>query len=137
MNPLLFLIEIRFLTKELGSNKALWGHKAGNLSLDMAKSQLETDRGQLDKDLKDLLGKLQLDPRGLTRGEMDTKAQQLMVQMMSVASRSKSIASLTKGNNANILDGAKAVSDSLSDMLKLMNQVLFSFSSTSKPTDFG
>lgn len=60
----------QFLTKELGSNKALWGHKAGNLSLDMAKSQLETDRGQLDKDLKDLLGKLQLDPRGLTRGEM-------------------------------------------------------------------
>lgn len=46
-----------------------------------------------------------------------------MVQMMSVASRSKSIASLTKGTQANILDGAKAVSDSLSDMLKLMNQV--------------
>jgi len=110
----------QLLTKELGSTKALWGHKTGVMSLDMAKSQLETDRGMLDKDLKDLLGRLQLDPRGLTKGELDTKAQQLMVQMMSVASRSKTIASMTKGTNSNILDGAKAVSDSLTDMLKLM-----------------
>ena len=58
------------MSKELGSAKALWGHKAGNLSLDMARSQLETDSTQLEKDMTEFLTKLQYDLKNVTRSEV-------------------------------------------------------------------
>lgn len=79
------------------------------------------DKRAFASTVNDLLALVRLDPRGLQRHDMDTRAQQLAAQALSLCSGAKQMAAF--GNTA-LIQGAQAIAMSLTDTLGLINNVL-------------
>lgn len=90
--------------------------------------------------MKDLIHAAQVNPHSLNRKyafvlpitdlsrDLDAKAVDITSHLMSMAGGIKTLQAESRPKASSLLDGAKAVSDSLTDMLALMGQVSIFFS---------
>jgi len=110
----------KFLSNELGTKKANWNNN-GKLTRDQLINAMMSDKKALASAINELLATIRMDPRGLQRQGMDVRAQELARLMLSLGNGARALAEF---DGVPILDGAKAVSDALADMLALVNGIL-------------
>lgn len=109
----------RTLAGELGSTPVAWGQPPANLTESELEKQFQATKTNLVNGLGDLLGQARLGPNGLNRNTLDAKARELALELRSIATMARTLTALNDAH-APLLDGAKAVSDSVADLLKLL-----------------
>lgn len=107
------------LASELGSAPVSWGAAPSHLSEQDLDKQFLTHKTNLANGLNDLLGQARLGPNNLNRNQLDAKSKELAMELRSIATCAKHLSSLNP-DKVPLLDGAKAVADSVADLLKLM-----------------
>jgi len=107
----------RILAADLSTGRGNWGK--GALTEDQWNKQLNAYKGDLNRDMTDMLGLLRSGGAGLQRQNLDLKAKNLHLSTLNVITAARNLATLNE-DNAPLLDGAKAVCDSMADMLALI-----------------
>jgi len=112
----------RALANELGTLKGNWGKPQGMSEEEWAK-QFQHHKGNLAKGLQDLLGQARLGVNNLNRNNLDARTKELVMEMMSMATAARNLAAYNE-DNAPMLDGAKAVADSLAALMGLLGNAM-------------
>jgi hypothetical protein len=126
----------RTLAGELGSTPVAWGQPPGNLQESDLEKQFQAMRStfkthylmgilsnlvlaNLVTGIGDLLGQARLGPNALNRNVLDAKSRDLALELRSIATVARTLTALNDAH-APLLDGAKAVADSVADLMKLL-----------------
>jgi len=108
----------KLLSKDLASGKGAWGKK-GALTEENWQKQFERNRTQLADDMKDFLGACTLVDGKLDRKQLDIKCTAMHMNVASLVTAARNLAVLNE-DNVPLLDGAKALCDSLADLMSLV-----------------
>eukprot|EP01125_Pyxidicula_operculata_P006606 TRINITY_DN227_c1_g2_i1.p1 TRINITY_DN227_c1_g2~~TRINITY_DN227_c1_g2_i1.p1 ORF type:complete len:2180 (-),score=747.59 TRINITY_DN227_c1_g2_i1:16-6117(-) len=111
------------LSSDLGSAPVRWGAPPGTYTeQDWHKHYLQ-HKANVSKGVNDLLGEVRLNPNNLKREVIDAKCKELALEMRGLASCARNLAALSD-DNIPLLDGSKAVADSVTDLMKLITGAL-------------
>jgi len=113
------------LASDLGETKANWARQAPPTTLgeEEWKKQFDTHKANIARGVAELLGQAKLGPGSLNRNNLDAKTKELAVEMKSMATGARNLAAFND-DNVPLLDGAKAVADSVADLMKLLSGAL-------------
>eukprot|EP01128_Nolandella_sp_AFSM9_P012687 TRINITY_DN951_c0_g2_i2.p1 TRINITY_DN951_c0_g2~~TRINITY_DN951_c0_g2_i2.p1 ORF type:complete len:2415 (-),score=843.80 TRINITY_DN951_c0_g2_i2:361-7515(-) len=111
-----------FLSNELGTIKGNWGPPQGMSEGEWLK-QYEKHRANITAGINDMLGQARLGLDSLNRNNLDAKSKEMVMEMMSMATAARNISAYNH-DQAPLLDGAKAVADSLAGLMSLLGDAL-------------
>lgn len=111
-----------FLSNELGTIKGNWGKPEGMSEAEWMK-QYEKHRANITAGINDMLGQARLGLDNLNRNNLDAKSKEMVLEMMSMATAARNLAAYNN-DQAPLLDGAKAVADSLASLMNLLGNAL-------------
>lgn len=111
-----------FLSNELGTIKGNWGSPQGMSEAEWLK-QYEKHRGNITAGINDMLGQARLGLNNLNRNNLDARSKEMVMEMMSMATAARNIAAYNN-DQAPLLDGAKAVADSLAGLMNLLGNAM-------------
>lgn len=113
------LLAAKALTAELGNGVEGFG-ASGSLTADQWKDQMNTYMNGMNSDIMKLLDQARMDPSHFDKNALDGTAKSLHSQVIGMAIAAKNIAALD--GNTPLLNGAKAVSESISRLLGSLNK---------------
>jgi len=108
----------KMLSNELATQKGMWGQK-GAATEDQWNSKFNDHKTLLNQGVSDLLGMVKLGDGKMNRQNLDVKAKDLMMNMMNMSQAARAL-NAHNADNAPLLDGAKAVADSMADLMSLL-----------------
>jgi len=85
--------------------------------------QFQTHKANVAKGVNDLMGQARLGINNLNRNNLDKTSKELLMEMMSMATAARNLAAYNE-ENAPMLDGAKAVADSLAALMGLLGTAM-------------
>eukprot|EP01125_Pyxidicula_operculata_P006605 TRINITY_DN227_c1_g1_i1.p1 TRINITY_DN227_c1_g1~~TRINITY_DN227_c1_g1_i1.p1 ORF type:complete len:2471 (-),score=884.91 TRINITY_DN227_c1_g1_i1:132-7544(-) len=108
----------RLLATELGAGKGRFG-MPGKLTAEEWQKQFNTHKANLDGKVGDLLASAKMSPGSLNRNQLDGKAKEIANEMQAMAAAARNLAELSD-DNIPLLDGSRAMSDTVADLLEMM-----------------
>jgi len=108
----------KMLSNDLATGKGAWG-KMGALTEENWQKQFDHNKTQLLNDFNDFLGALQTGGAKLDRRQLDAKATNMHMNLVNLSTAARNLAALNE-DKAPLLNGAKALCDSLADLMGLV-----------------
>eukprot|EP01129_Flabellula_baltica_P008869 TRINITY_DN3549_c0_g2_i1.p1 TRINITY_DN3549_c0_g2~~TRINITY_DN3549_c0_g2_i1.p1 ORF type:complete len:2490 (-),score=653.15 TRINITY_DN3549_c0_g2_i1:73-6657(-) len=112
----------RLLSQELGSSKGRWKTNS-DLSSEEWKVRVGDHFNSLSGKVNNLLGQVRANPGGITLNELDLQAKDITIDMIDLSDAVRYVVSGDE-SQSHLLDGAKAISDTISDMMELLLRVV-------------